>query len=534
MNDKSEHIITIDQVLDQDFDIVIVGGGMGGSTAAFALSKKGYSVLLIEKGTADLVNKHQSDIAVEIENPVDRIKYHHWPTKITSVVDNSESANFTPTGCGVGGSTRLYAGTLERLEPVDFLPQSMPDGSITDWPYGYNDLEPYYQQVEELFNVHGSADPLKESHNQKLKSPSELNSTDKQFYNMFKNSGLHPYRLHIALSKEQGQTKQQKYMGALEACVLPALKTGNLKIIENCEVININATADSITGVVVSILNKSYTISVKKLILAAGAFFTPVLLLRSISQTWPNGIANDNDLIGRNLMFHVSDFIGIWGKEKHPGIQPHKSIGFSDFYSYEGVKYGQFQSVGMSIEYGYILYFLRTRFQTTFWAKIPILNKIIRQLLRAPAYIASHLFKDASVFSSVIEDFPYHANRVIYDKSKPSDLYFIYNIPEELKGRVKKIRSLIKKKVDSKLVVIFNKGIVLNYGHPCGTCKAGINPKQSVVDSYCKVHGIKNLYVADASFMPTSGGTNPSLTIAANALRVVDGIIDKDKVKLKD
>lgn len=531
MNNKSEHILSIDQVLEQDFDIVIVGGGMGGATAAFALSRKGYSVLLIEKGSADLLNENQLDIAVEIEDPVDRIKHHHWPTKITSIVDDYETANFTPTGCGIGGSTRLYAGTLERLEPVDFLPQSMPDGSIVDWPYDYNDLEPYYQQVEELFNVHGNTDPLKETYNHNLKTPKELNATDNQFYNIFKQSGLHPYRLHIALSKEHGVTKQKKYMGALEACVLPTLETGNLKIIENCEVIHINATADLVTGILVSNLNKNYSISVKKIILAAGAFFTPVMLLRSINQAWPRGIANGNDLVGRNLMFHVSDFIGIWGKEKHPGIQANKSIGFSDFYSYEGVKYGQFQSVGMSIEYGYVLYFLRSRFQTTFWGKIPILNKIIRQLLRIPAYIATHLFRDASVFSSIIEDFPYHSNRVVYDKSKPSNIYFIYNIPKELKARVKKFRRFIKKKVNSKLVVFFNKGIVLNYGHPCGTCKAGINPKHSVVDSHCKVHGMKNLYIADASFMPTSGGTNPSLTIAANALRVVDGIIDSYKVK---
>lgn len=523
MNNQSEHILSIDQVLEQDFDVVIVGGGMGGATSAYALSKKGYRVLLIEKGAADLLNENQLDIDVEIEDPGDRVKYHYWPTKITSVVDNSESANFTPTGCGVGGSTRLYAGTLERLEPVDFLPQSLPDGSTVDWPYDYKDLEPYYQKVEELFNVHGSTDPLKGSQNHNLKSPKELNATDKQFYNIFKNSGLHPYRLHIALSKELGVSKQQ-YMGALEACVLPALTTGNLKVIENCEVIHIDATADLVTGLVVSHQNKSYSIPAQKVILAAGAFFTPVMLLRSISQDWPTGLANHNDLVGRNLMFHVSDFIGIWGKEKHPDVKPSKSIGFSDFYSYDGAKYGQFQSVGMSIEYGYILYFLRTRFQSTFWAKIPILNKIIRQLLRGPAFIATHLFKDASVFSSVIEDFPYQANRVVYDESKPSDLYFIYNVPEELKSRVKKFRRFIKKKVNSKLVVFFNKGIVLNYGHPCGTCKAGTNPEQSVVDSHCKVHGIKNLYVADASFMPTSGGTNPSLTIAANALRVVDGI----------
>jgi choline dehydrogenase-like flavoprotein len=67
-----------------------------------------------------------------------------------------------------------------------------------------------------------------------------------------------------------------------------------------------------------------------------------------------------------------------------------------------------------------------------------------------------------------------------------------------------------------------NVGITLNYGHPCGTIVAGHDPATSVLDRDCKAHELQNLYVADSSFMPTSGGTNPSLTIAANAQRVAE------------
>ena len=85
-NKKSEHILTVDQVLHQDFDIAIVGGGMGGATAAFALSKKGYKVLLLEKGFADLSNENKIDIDVELNDPAIRMSNHRWPTKITSVI----------------------------------------------------------------------------------------------------------------------------------------------------------------------------------------------------------------------------------------------------------------------------------------------------------------------------------------------------------------------------------------------------------------------------------------------------------------
>ena len=64
----------------------------------------------------------------------------------------------------------------------------------------------------------------------------------------------------------------------------------------------------------------------------------------------------------------------------------------------------------------------------------------------------------------------------------------------------------------------------LNFAHPCGTLRFGDNPRSSVLDRDCKVHGLDNLYVTDSSFMPTSNGVNPSLTIAANALRVGEQI----------
>jgi choline dehydrogenase-like flavoprotein len=64
----------------------------------------------------------------------------------------------------------------------------------------------------------------------------------------------------------------------------------------------------------------------------------------------------------------------------------------------------------------------------------------------------------------------------------------------------------------------------LNFGHPTGTLRFGHDPATSVLDSGCRAHGIANLYVADGSFMPTSMGVNPSLTIAANALRVAAGL----------
>jgi choline dehydrogenase-like flavoprotein len=64
----------------------------------------------------------------------------------------------------------------------------------------------------------------------------------------------------------------------------------------------------------------------------------------------------------------------------------------------------------------------------------------------------------------------------------------------------------------------------MNHGHPCGSCRFGDDPRTHVLDRDCRAHGVENLYVADASFMPRSGAANPSLTIAANALRIAGRI----------
>jgi choline dehydrogenase-like flavoprotein len=72
--------------------------------------------------------------------------------------------------------------------------------------------------------------------------------------------------------------------------------------------------------------------------------------------------------------------------------------------------------------------------------------------------------------------------------------------------------------------MVLNREPILNIGHACGTCRFGNDARASVLDANNRAHGLSNLYVVDASFFPSSGGTNPSLTIAANALRVANVI----------
>ena len=128
----------------------------------------------------------------------------------------------------------------------------------------------------------------------------------------------------------------------------------------------------------------------------------------------------------------------------------------------------------------------------------------------------------------VREDLPYSDNRVFPDSTSRNNMRFTYRYTDELMERNQLFRRALKRTLGTrhKLRVITGKENI-NYGHVCGTCRFGDDPAISVLDKNNRAHDVSNLYVVDASFFPSSGGTNPSLTIAANALRVGDAISER-------
>jgi choline dehydrogenase-like flavoprotein len=99
-----------------------------------------------------------------------------------------------------------------------------------------------------------------------------------------------------------------------------------------------------------------------------------------------------------------------------------------------------------------------------------------------------------------------------------------YRLNDELLDRRTVFRRAIRKALGRGRTLLLGFGPDLNFGHSCGTLRFGNDPRTSVLNADCKAHDLENLYVADASFLPTSMGVNPGLTIAANALRVADVI----------
>lgn len=502
---------------------------MGGAAAAFALCKAQLRVLLIEKGRQKI--EATEEPAALLEDPEARMRAGHWPSQMVIQLDDVRRTIWPSMGSGVGGSTLLYAATLGRLEPEDFETREMPDGRTVAWPFSYSELEPYYISAERILGTCGTRDPRRPDAKYELLDPPAMGESDRYIFEQLCLSGLHPFRVHNAIDYVAGCTEcggricDKKCKGDAARCfVTPAFETGNLTILPETEVIQVRADRAQASEVVARNAGRERVFSADNIFLAAGSLATPALLQRSKGVEWPKGIGNDLDLVGRNLMFHASDFVAIWPKKHVERSGPQRTIAMRDFYRVGNRTLGEVQSMGLSAGYGEILTYLHQLYDLSFLRHL----KPLKPLLRIPAKVGALLFREATVFTTIVEDFPYLRNRVTTDEDNGTARFSVnYTIPEELGGRVRELRKLLKDRIKGLLVLTMNPEVALNYGHGCGTCRSGSDPADSVVDPDCRIHGVSNLYVVDGSIMPTSGGTNPSLTIAANALRVVDRMVNR-------
>jgi choline dehydrogenase-like flavoprotein len=508
-----------------EWDVVVIGTGLGGATLGHALARAGRSVLFLEKGHDEVARGVPGGEA--LEDPAARMDVAYWPDRMAATIDGRASAPFPFAGCAVGGSSLLYAAGLERfarsdVEAVPGLPH--PTGG---WPIGWDDLCRHYAAAERLYRVAGTHDPLSEDAGEALRVPPPLSTTDAQFMAAFGHAGLHPYRLHVGL----GQRPDCNGCGgrvcpfacksdARAICLEPALDHEAVTLLADSDVVRIEADRRRATGVIYRQGGRLYRARGRTVVLAAGALRSPALLLASHSADWPNGLANGSDQVGRNLMFHANEWFAIWSGGRADARGAGKSIGFRDLATHQGVRLGSVQSSGMAADAFNIRGFLHRRLEASRWRRLPGLGP----LLWGVSQVAERLFGAATIFVMIVEDLPYPDNRVLLHPDDPGRIVVQYGIRDELRERTRAARGLVRRALRNLRVLPLQADVELNFGHPCGTCRAGHDPATSVTDAEGKAHGLDDLYVADASFMPSSGGTNPGLTVIAQSLRVAGAI----------
>lgn len=509
----------------QHWDVIVIGTGIGGGIIGRRLAEHGLSVLFVEKGLVG----HRSEGQVLRDDLTDyaaRQARGYWPTPIETRIDGGRPQRFFgPLGSGVGGSSVFYAAAAERPERHDMDATNAIPHPTGGWPVGYDAFRPYYDQAEAILSVRGEIDPISGDPATLLPAP-PLTEAEAALFRDLRAAGLHPYRAHEALRRVPGcsdclgrKCPHPCKMDGRSAGVEPALATGKATLLADATVEELIETAGRITQLRVRSAGRELFLKGSIVVLAAGALQSPGLLLRS-TGTHAAGCANSSGWVGRGLMFHLSEMVALWPRRGSPPVGATRTLSFRDFYLHEGHRLGLVQSMGVAADAGQIAGHLKGILSRSRLRRIPGASRAVT----LAAKVGADVFGAATVLVGLLEDLAYAENRVLPHPDDPEIPLIEYRISDELKARRALFRSLIRQKLQGHRLMFLSYGPALNFGHPSGTLRFGTDPATSVLDADCRAHDLDNLYVADASFMPTSMGVNPSLTIAANALRVGDVI----------
>ena len=533
----------------QHWDAIIVGTGIGGATLGFALARSGRRVLFCEKGkspsrNAEAVRGLHAEMKfarAEVPKSRDREILANAGRYADEWEDRSAAPprTFIPfVGSGSGGSSALYGMAMERLLPIDFTPgRCYPDaeGSTLPekWPVSYAELDPYYRNAESLYRVRGTRDPLREASRDWLATPPPLSAPAAELRDFFAAKGLHPYRLPLACEFLPECQCCQGYLcprqcknDSARICVQPAVSQYGAALLDECEVVRLEASAKEVTAVICAWRGRELRLRGGIVALAAGALESPSLLLRSSSAGWPHGLANHSGLVGRNLMRHHVDLYLLSARSPITAAARHKELAFNDFYFAGGEKLGTVQSFGPLPPAPLLSASLEEDLRH---GKLPLVGALFRLVKPAVTRALDKLLMRRLAFATLMEDLPYADNCItplplVRGRAGPR-AQLDYRLRPHAAKRIDRFRAIMKEVLRPyRYTLIKQAENNQMLAHACGTCRFGEDPQTSVLDANNRAHGGANLYVVDSSFFPSSTGTNPSLTIAANALRVADQI----------
>jgi choline dehydrogenase-like flavoprotein len=532
-----------EEFTEQHWDVIVVGTGMGGATIGHALAKAGKRVLFCEKGKSSLqataIKGRYPEASFErpsVPQPHHRSVLADAGRDWKEIEDKSQARpkSYLPfIGAGTGGSSALYGMALERFFPTDFTPRSAhpaaTDANLPEsWPIAYADMIPFYEAAERLYRVRGEADALRgEEFRPDYLPPPPLTQSASRLRDYLKDQGCHPYRLPQACEFKPECACCQGYLcprdcknDSSRICLEPALKQHGAQLLDECEVLRLEADATHVTGVMCSYRGETLTLHGAIVILAAGALYTPGILLASKSAEWPDGLANQSGLVGKNLMRHFVDLYVLRSGLKKGLDGRWKEIGFNDYYEGEA-KLGSVQSFGALPPAPLLVTALQHELRQ---GPIPLVGSLFTLAKPLIQAYLQRVLSGGPIMASILEDLPYRKNRVEVDPAT-GKLNLYYTIHAQDQDRIKQMRTRLRRLFKPfRPMLLPQAENNERLAHVCGTCRFGDDPATSVLDPNNRAHGVDNLYVIDASFFPSSGGINPALTVAANALRVASFI----------
>ena len=507
----------------EHYDIIIIGTGAGGGTLLHKLKESGKKILVLERGKFLPREKENWDTNAVFKE--ERYHTHEvWKT--------ADGQDIHPgTGYWVGGNTKVYGAALFRLRERDFEEIQFPNGGISaEWPVKYADFEPFYTQAEALYEVHGKAgiDPTDPPRSSDYAFPPISHEPRiQELHDTLVTQGLHPFYLPMGIKLNEKLPQNSLCIRCntcdgfpclVDAksdsdinCVRPSLNESHVTLLTEVKVNRLltDETGTRIVSVEADYQGNTVQFNANLIVLAAGAINSAAILLKSASDKYPNGLANQSGQVGRNLMKHHN--AALMGITSHPNLTKfQKTMAVNDFYWGDA-------------DYPHPM------------GHVQLLGKANKDMLAldapgiTPGMVLEEMAEHSIDWWLTGEDLAQAENRVeiVNDQIQ---LSYTENNTEGFEKLLDKWESVLKN-IDSAHAFIphslyLRKHIpIAGVAHQCGTLRFGTDPQTSVLDTNCKAHELENLYVVDGSFFPSSGAVNPSLTIMANALRVGEHLL---------
>jgi len=535
-------------------DVCIIGAGASGALAAKVLTEKGLRVVGLERGPW---RKRESFGGDELAN-VNR--YNLWPDPLLNPRTYRTTADaqpqvelFCPVPQMVGGGTVHWQGWLPRFTPNDFRLRSIagevPGTTLVDWPITYDDLEPYYTQVEWAFGVSGQGGsnafegprsrdypcppiPRTRYANKFAEGCAALgyNSFPTPMAALSQPYNGRPATIQSAFAQQHGDPTGTR-SSALSVWVPDALQTGRYDLRPDCYVheITVDEHGRAKSAVYQDADGAFLEQEADVIIVACGAIETARLLLLSRSGRFPHGLANGSDLVGRNATFHeFSAAIGVFDDPMYAwaggGYVAQSSFQFYEHDDRRGfVGGGHIAAAGVGIPL------------PINWS-LPDRPAWGRQAKEMDRDFYNHSFAVAMV----LHDMPQHHNRVELDTEVkdawglPVARITLHSHPNDrAMGRwiIDHNAEILAAANAKKIYRVYMDHVTGNCSHQHGTTRMGDDPSTSVLNKWCQAHEVANLFVVDGGPFPTATGANPTLTIMANAWRVCDYIADRHKAE---